>query len=113
MGSTDDFGASVEWSAGGLLHAHIAFWMVGAPCLDKIIVPKEKGDNIIEVQVEDDDDSETKPTQEAASLLASAWHRVHTEFNVAKAMNIAPACAQEYENMFELCEDTGVGHKIG
>ena len=62
-----------------MLHAHIAFWMVGAPRLDKINVPKEKGDNIIEVRLANEDDSEPKPTQEAANLLASFWDRIHTE----------------------------------
>ena len=69
----EDFWATFEWSPGGMLHAHIAFWMVGAPRLDKIIVPKEKGDNIIEVRLANEDDIEPKPTQEAANLLASFW----------------------------------------
>ena len=86
IGRMDDFDASFEWSPGGLVHVHIAFWMVGAPRLDKIIVPKEKGDDIIEIEVEHEDNCSALPQEEAATLLASFWDRIHTEFNVAKAM---------------------------
>ena len=113
LGSMEDFWATFEWSPGGMLHAHIAFWMVGAPRLDKIIVPKEKGDNVIEVRLAHEEDSEPKPTQEAANLLASFWDRIHTEFNVAKAVKSSTSESQEYEDTFALCEDTGVRHKLG
>ena len=44
FGCVDDHYASFEWSEGGMLHAHIAFWVVGAPRIDKIEVPREKED---------------------------------------------------------------------
>ena len=43
-GMVDDYYASFEWSEGGMIHAHIAFWIVGAPRIDKIEVPREKAD---------------------------------------------------------------------
>ena len=95
------------------MHVHIAFWMVGAPRLDKIIVPKEKGANVIEVEVKHEEDSEAKPTQEAADLLASFWDRIHTEFNVAKAVKCMSSGAPDDADIFALCEDTGIRQKIG
>ena len=35
-GLVDDVYATFEWSAGGMVHVHIAFWIAGAPCIDKI-----------------------------------------------------------------------------
>ena len=31
FGQVDDWYASFEWSEGGIIHAHMAFWVVGAP----------------------------------------------------------------------------------
>ena len=45
LGLVDDFYGSFEWSDGGILHAHIAFWMVGAPRIDKIQVPHERDES--------------------------------------------------------------------
>ena len=44
FGCVDDHYASFEWSEGGMIHAHIAFWVVGVPRIDKIEVPREKED---------------------------------------------------------------------
>ena len=44
FGCVDDHYASFEWSEGGMIHVHIAFWVVGAPRIDKIEVPQEKED---------------------------------------------------------------------
>ena len=68
MGLVDDFYASFEWSEGGILHAHIAFWMVGAPRIDKIQVPREKEENVLEIDV-DADESTALENDEAANLL--------------------------------------------
>ena len=43
LGVDDDY-VSFEWSAGGMVHVHIAFWVVGAPRINKIEVPQEKED---------------------------------------------------------------------
>ena len=40
----DDLYASFEWSAGGMIHTHMAFWVIGAPRIDKIQVPQTKAD---------------------------------------------------------------------
>ena len=38
-GRVDDFWSSFEWSAGGMVHCHIAYWIKGAPRIDKVVVP--------------------------------------------------------------------------
>ena len=73
-----------------MLHAHIAFWVVGAPRIDKIEVPREKEDGAtaktwVEIDVVPDG-SAVVPEAAAADQLASFWDRAFTEFNVAKAM---------------------------
>ena len=42
FGQVDDYYMSYEWSEGGMIHAHMAFWVVGAPRIDKIEVPREQ-----------------------------------------------------------------------
>merc|ERR1712197_208436 len=42
FGHVDDCYATFEWSEGGMIHAHMAFWIVGAPRIDKIAVPRAK-----------------------------------------------------------------------
>ena len=44
FGHVDDEYVTFEWSAGGMVHVHMAFWIVGAPRIDKIEVPREKQD---------------------------------------------------------------------
>ena len=76
MGSVDDFYASFEWSSGGLIHVHMALWIIGAPRLDKITAPRDLGNNEIEVTVIDDDLEDKHPTmpkEEAVSLFATFW----------------------------------------
>ena len=36
FGHVDDFWASFEWSSGGMIHAHIAIWVVGSPRIDRV-----------------------------------------------------------------------------
>ena len=50
-GCVDDFYASLEWSAGGLVHVHMALWIVGAPRIDKVVVPTESKPDVIQVDV--------------------------------------------------------------
>ena len=42
----DDWCASYEWSEGGIIHAHMAFWVIGAPRIDKTEVPRDKMDGV-------------------------------------------------------------------
>ena len=35
-GTVDDYWATYEWSEGGLIHLHIAFWIVGSPRIDVV-----------------------------------------------------------------------------
>ena len=34
----DDHWATYEWSEGGLIHLHIAFWIVGSPRIDVVTI---------------------------------------------------------------------------
>ena len=79
----DDFYASLEWSAGGLIHAHIAFGIVGAPRIDKVVVPAESKAGVVEVDATAAD-AIVLPQEQAANVMASFWDRVISEFNVAK-----------------------------
>ncbi len=85
LGYVDDYYASFEWSDGGLFHAHMAFWVVGAPRIDKVTLarPSVHAGTEIEVQLED---NLVLPEAEAAGRMASFWDRVITEYNVAKAL---------------------------
>ena len=85
FGYVDDFWLSFEWSAGGIMHAHIAFWIVGSPRIDKIDLPKEKSEDVIEVDASTED-CRVLAHEEAANQMAGFWDRLVTEFNVAKAL---------------------------
>ena len=47
FGDVDDYYAAFEWSEGGMIHAHMAFWIVGAPRIDKIDVPRLTTDTAV------------------------------------------------------------------
>ena len=85
LGEVDDFYASFEWSDGRLVHVHIALWIVGSPRIDKVIVPREQGDNVVEVEVPIDGET-VLPQEEAATLMSAFWERTYCEFNVAKTL---------------------------
>ena len=121
-GVVDDHYASFEWSEGGMIHAHIAFWIVGAPRIDKIEVPREKDDAsaektyvVIDVVPEG---SLVVPHTAAADQLAAFWDRVFTEFNVAKAMVAEDKRAQAlpgpaWEGLSALAPQVGVRQELG
>ena len=66
----------------------MAFWVVGAPRIDKIEVPREQagGSGGIEIDVPLPG-QHAVPQAEAADRLAAFWDRAYTEYNVAKAMS--------------------------
>ena len=82
-GRVDDFYASLEWSAGGLVHVHIAYWIVGAPRIDKVVVPRQSEAGVFEVDVTAAD-AVVLPHERAANVMSTFWDRVICEFNVAK-----------------------------
>ena len=68
LGRIDGYYASFEWSDGGFIHAHIAFWMVGSPRIDRVVVPRDQADG--SVHLDGPLDQEIVVTEEkAASLL--------------------------------------------
>ena len=71
MGHVDDFYASFEWSSGGMLHAHMAFWIVGSPRIDKVITPKERDDGTVVVEPELDTDVQLTQTEAAKCKRSS------------------------------------------
>ena len=117
LGTVDDFYASFEWSDGGLVHVHIALWIVGAPRIDKVVVPKEdldKGYVEIEVPIEGDT---ALPQEQAASLMSAFWERGCTECNLAKAISVAQMGAEskheETDSFRALAEDTRSADQTG
>ena len=127
FGHVDDFWLSFEWGAGGIVHAHIAFWIVGSPRIDKIVVPKEKENNVVEVDVTDED-ATVLLHEQAAVQMAAFWDRVLAEFNVSKALK-GDADAQALpgpekgttaserndplHGLYDLCEEIGRRQQMG
>ncbi len=118
FGHVDDEYVSFEWSPGGMLHAHMAFWVIGAPRIDKIEVPQEKADEgeentWVEIEVLPDGVTVT-PQSEAADRLAAFWDRGFAEFNVAKAMagneaeSTKPSGASAWADLSALATEVGV-----
>ena len=85
LGEVDDVYVSFEWNDGGLVHVHIALWIVGSPRIDKVIVPREQGGNLVEVEVPIHGET-VLPQEEAATLMSAFWERAYCEFNVAKTL---------------------------
>ena len=118
VGCVDDHYASFEWSEGGMIHAHIAFWVVGAPRIDKIEVPREKEEETtaktwVEIDVVPDG-SVVVPEAAAADQLASFWDRAFTEFNVAKAMaGGAASQGSAWAGVSTMATDVGVRQQLG
>ena len=110
FGYVDDYYVSFEWSDGGMIHAHMALWITGAPRIDKIEVPRTKssesgdGNNWVEIDVVAPG-AEVAPQAEAAARLATFWDRAFTEFNVAKAMAITEG---EAEPQSTSCSSAGL-----
>ena len=107
-GLVDDFYVSFEWSDGGMIHAHMAFWIVGAPRIDKVEVPKEEieeidGKQVVEIEALPEG-ATVLPQSEAADSMATFWDRCITEFNVAKALagvegEFCQRCSTSTENV--------------
>ena len=85
FGQVDDWYATFEWSEGGIVHVHMAFWVVGAPRIDKVDVPcgQKGGSDGIEIHVPLPG-QHAVPQAEAADRLSAFWDRAYTEYNVAK-----------------------------
>ena len=119
FGSVDDFYASFEWSDGGLVHVHIALWIVGSPRIDKVLVPKEHDEEDSEgayVEIAVPIDGETvMPQEDAASLMAAFWDRAYTEHNLAKTLHTPPPRTTTVtgDTTRPLAEDTGPRIKLG
>ena len=86
-GYVDDFYASLEWSAGGLIHSHIAFWIVGSPRIDKVVVPTGTKLDAAEMDATKAE-SFILPQEEAANIMATFWDRAITELSVSASPNM-------------------------
>ena len=112
MGHVDDYYASFEWSSGGMLHAHMAFWIVGSPRIDKVVVPKELHGNVVEIMPQCEDSEFVLPQTEAASRMASCYDRVYTEWNVAKALS-APVASKTLSGASDPAPDDDLACDMG
>ena len=120
-GQVDDVYVSFEWSDGGVIHGHMAFWIVGAPRIDKVEMPQEKCDECEEqrwVEIEAlPDGAAVVPQSEAAYCLA--WDRCLTEFNVGKAMAIrkgderSTSEGEAWARLSALAASVGVRQDVG
>ena len=93
-GHVDDFYASLEWSAGGLIHTHIAFWIVGSPRIDKVVVPTETKSDVVEIDVTPAE-AFVLPQERAANIMATLGDRVLIKFNVAKHVQEAAESTED------------------
>ena len=86
LGRVDDYYASIEWSSGGMVHAHIAFWMVGSPRIDRVTtVGDDECGTEKPIRVDDPmEDDIVMVDAQAAALLGQFWERVYTECNIMK-----------------------------
>ena len=83
-GRVDDSWTTFEWSAGGLVHVHVALWIVGSPRIDKVILAGHANETAQELDIEMEDRIEMEQGA-AADKLANFFDRVCTEWNIAKA----------------------------
>ena len=91
FGQVDDSYTTFEWSEGGIIHAHMAVWVVGAPRIGKIEAPREQAGGSGGVEVETPLLGQgAVPQAEAADRLAAFWDRTYTEYNMAKALSPEP-----------------------
>ena len=82
-GRVDDFWATFEWSAGGMVHVHVAYWIVGSPRIDKVVFPGRSEDDTREV-LWMDDDGVAMEDNAAAAAMAAFYDRAYTEWNLLK-----------------------------
>ena len=89
-GRVDESYATFEWSAGGMVHVHIALWISGSPRIDKVSTPSSKADVAKELHLDTEDRVELEQG-EAANRLATFFDRAYTEYSMAKATTGEPA----------------------
>ena len=76
FGQVDDSYTTFEWSEGGIIHVHMAVWVVGAPRIDKIEAPREQEGKSGGVEIETPlPGQDAVPQAEAADRLAAFWDR--------------------------------------
>ena len=91
----DDWYASFEWGAGGIVHVHCVFWVKGAPRVDCVIRPDEDG-NLPNDLSEAHAAHAPVLEEDVAGIFASFHDRVYTEWNAKK-----PADGSEAERLGE------------
>jgi hypothetical protein len=84
-GKVDDWWATFELSSGGMVHVHIAFWIVASPRLDMIVMPSDPDPVAKEsIVLWDEDASVVLQDDAAAKVLTKFYDRVCTEWNPIK-----------------------------
>ena len=79
----DDWYASYEWGSGGIVHLHVVLWIKGAPRVDVAVKLGSGGDMPL---MEPPDESKTIVLEEdVATIMASFFDRLYTEWNARKA----------------------------
>ena len=69
-GRVDESFATYEWSAGGMVHVHIALWISGSPRIAKVSISSSKTDAAKELHLDTEDRVELEHG-EAANRLAT------------------------------------------
>ena len=75
-----------------MVHVHIALWIVGAPRIDKVLVPESEQMDFEEVDWEAEDQVILNDG-EAATVLATFYDRAYTEYNTLKDPDDARSAA--------------------
>ena len=118
-GHVDDSCTSFEWSEGGMIHAHMAVWVVGAPRIVKIEAARERGGGSGGVEIETPlPGQDAVPQAEAENRLAAFWDRAYTEYNVAKALSpepvdVLPGVSRGHGRSADLAGAVGVRQGLG
>ena len=82
--SVEDWYASFEWGAGGIVHVHVVLWVRGAPRIDVVLKPDKDG-NLPKPDGEAKAAASVVLDEDLADIMASFNDRVYTEWNTRKA----------------------------
>ena len=79
--SVDDWYASFEWGAGGIVHIHLVLWVHGAPRIDVALEPNEDGRL---PQTDATAGDVVVLSEDVASIMSSFFDCIYAEYNTKK-----------------------------